>query len=802
MELLEPRFTTPSCAQTMSQELVIGKGGSSYPSRHSFSFDDPSPPNSNISNLSTASNELGKELIRSKKKRGRRPTTIDDINMAAERQMQRVMENTPLISDVSVLLQSPTKSASNQTVITSHQKASQEESSNPLVAAETPPAKAVSPGPSRKFGKRRRSPKVPSIPMSYDKRKSVPIRRPEPSVKTAAQPVEYVGVASAPTRKRTRLNFNTERARSPIPKPPKHSILFEISSNSRDKSNSGSRQGKPIKKTTPNKTTPNKTKKIDQFFNSVKKNINGAENKSVIKEIVSTEGASSQEVETLRNRCQELEQTCKDMDSQLKAVSNNQTIMHTNLRAALGRKGNEIEEIKKSNVKDKEKTRKIIETLVRSNSSREAKELRQQLASDGARLGRIIYTRAGMRVVENWEEGHAPKQLQRRKYTLEGKKKMFLSRQRKLEDAASVHSDGKDDKALGNGAFLSDPLTVLETRETIRYHLDCIKQEEGDLRDEEIALNNEKAQHIRALKLVASEDASRVRARPKLNKRYVPLSLLGKGGFSEVWRAYDLDELREVAVKIHQLDTRWSESRIDSYTKHVSREYEIHRDVRHPRIVSLYDVFEIDNNSFATVLECCKGTDLDSLLKQKKRLPERDARAILLQILSGMNYLSHPSGKRQGIIHYDLKPGNILFDEFGDAKITDFGLSKILDGQEPGDSMELTSQGAGTYWYLPPECFVTDGTPRISSKVDVWSIGVIFFQMLYGKRPFGDGMTQDRVLSDNTMLNARDVVFPDSPSVSASAGCKHFIQKCLTYNSALRPSISQLCTNSYILQGM
>ncbi len=191
---------------------------------------------------------------------------------------------------------------------------------------------------------------------------------------------------------------------------------------------------------------------------------------------------------------------------------------------------------------------------------------------------------------------------------------------------------------------------------------------------------------------------------------------LGKGGFSEVWRCYDLVELREVAVKIHQLDPRWSEAKIENYTKHVAREYEIHRDVRHPRIVSLYDVFEIDKDSFATVLEVCDGTDLDTLLQERKMLSEKHARAILLQILSGMKYLSTPSkeNSRQGIIHYDLKPGNILFDEFGDAKITDFGLSKIMDSPDPSGSMELTSQGAGTYWYLPPECFVTSASVRIT----------------------------------------------------------------------------------------
>ena len=75
----------------------------------------------------------------------------------------------------------------------------------------------------------------------------------------------------------------------------------------------------------------------------------------------------------------------------------------------------------------------------------------------------------------------------------------------------------------------------------------------------------------------------------------------------------------------------------------------------------------------------------------------------------------------------------------GDIKITDFGLSKIMDSENynPDHGMDLTSQGAGTYWYLPPECFVVGKTPpKISSKVDVWSLGVIFYQCLYGKKVY------------------------------------------------------------------
>ena len=118
-------------------------------------------------------------------------------------------------------------------------------------------------------------------------------------------------------------------------------------------------------------------------------------------------------------------------------------------------------------------------------------------------------------------------------------------------------------------------------------------------------------------------------------------------------------------------------------------------------MVKLYDVFEIDANSFCTVLEYCDGHDLDFYLKQHKMIPEREARSIIMQVVSALKYLNEI---KPPVIHYDLKPGNILLTEgnvCGEIKITDFGLSKVMDEENynPDHGMDLTSQGAGTYWY-------------------------------------------------------------------------------------------------------
>jgi len=239
-----------------------------------------------------------------------------------------------------------------------------------------------------------------------------------------------------------------------------------------------------------------------------------------------------------------------------------------------------------------------------------------------------------------------------------------------------------------------------------------------------------------------------------------------------------------VAAKVHQLNPNWTEKAKSNYVKHANREFEVHKELNHPNIVRLYDCINIDDHSFATILEYCEGPDLSMYLKQHKILPEKDGKVIIKQILAGLKYLSDHKTK---IIHYDLKPQNVIFHK-GEVKISDFGLCKIVDPDV--SRIELTSQGVGTYWYLPPECFLMDDQPPlINNKVDVWSVGVMFYEMIFGMRPFGHGMSQEKILKEKIILKSHSVTFPQKPAVSLEA--KDFIKKCLAYSQEDRIDIYQ-----------
>ncbi|XP_058004535.1 serine/threonine-protein kinase TOUSLED isoform X5 [Hevea brasiliensis] len=448
----------------------------------------------------------------------------------------------------------------------------------------------------------------------------------------------------------------------------------------------------------------------------------------------------------------------------------------------------ELKELKDYEQQMKPKRTKMISDLLISVSKAERQEARMKVRQDSLRLGNVGVIRAGTVISETWEDGQVLKDLNTHlRHLLETKE--AVERQRKsLKKRQSDKGDGTDAEL---GAQEDD---FLIQDEIFKSRLASIKREEEIILRERDRYELEKGRLIREMKRIRDEDGSHFNNFQILNHRYALLNLLGKGGFSEVYKqAYDLVEHRYVACKLHGLNAQWSEDKKQSYIRHAIREYNIHKTLVHNHIVRLWDIFEIDQNTFCTVLEYCSGKDLDAVLKATPILPEREARIIIVQIFQGLVYLNK---RAQKIIHYDLKPGNVLFDEFGVAKVTDFGLSKIVEDDVGSQGMELTSQGAGTYWYLPPECFELSKTPLISSKVDVWSAGVLFYQMLFGRRPFGHDQTQERILREDTIIKARRVEFPSKPSVSNEA--KDFIRRCLTYNQTERPDVLTIAQDQYL----
>lgn len=404
------------------------------------------------------------------------------------------------------------------------------------------------------------------------------------------------------------------------------------------------------------------------------------------------------------------------------------------------------------------------------------KELQQRVLADQIRLGEVYFHQSAGNSIEGKafiELNTQQTALENAKQQLEQQRKQIKSEQTKLSKATTDDEEAEEEKR--NSLALR--------MEANRVNMLALRKEELDINTRREKLNAERDVHSCRAKLVEEHKSSRFNDHRVLSNRYLLLNLIGKGGFSPVFEAFDLHRLIRVACKIHQPDPSWPVQRKRSYVHHATRECRIQTQIKHPLVVRLYDVFPIGSeDTFCTILEYCNDGDLGERLRGQRRLSEKETRCIIMQVV---NAISHLSQLAQPVIHYDLKPSNILFHD-GEVKITDFGLSKIMEQHTPDGDMDLTSQGAGTPWYLPPECF--DRTkPRISAKVDIWSIGVLCYQMLFGQKPFGHNATAAQLVQQGLInLNSR-VQFPQTPKVSAAAS--DFISQCLVPSQEQRPDI-------------
>ena len=205
----------------------------------------------------------------------------------------------------------------------------------------------------------------------------------------------------------------------------------------------------------------------------------------------------------------------------------------------------------------------------------------------------------------------------------------------------------------------------------------------------------------------------------KINDRYEIIKLIGEGGMANVYLAYDTILERKVAVKVLRGDLADDEK----FVRRFQREALSASSLNHPNIVEMYDVGE-DNGNFYIVMEYIDGKTLKQLIKKRGHLTVSEAIDIMIQLTDGLK-VAHDSY----IIHRDIKPQNIMILEDGLIKITDFGIATAINAAD----LTQTNSVMGSVHYLPPEQAAGKGS---TIKSDIYSLGILFYEMLSGTMPF------------------------------------------------------------------
>ncbi len=205
-----------------------------------------------------------------------------------------------------------------------------------------------------------------------------------------------------------------------------------------------------------------------------------------------------------------------------------------------------------------------------------------------------------------------------------------------------------------------------------------------------------------------------------LNDRYQLEQTLGTGGMALVYKAKDLMLERSVAVKVLREDL----STDMSFRERFRQEARAAANLSHPNIVTVHD-FGLDQGHLFIVMEYVPGTDLKTRIREKSRFSVQETLELMIQACQGVGY-----AHRAGLVHCDTKPHNMLVSPDGRLKVTDFGIARALASISPEERSEVVW---GSPHYFSPE--QASGLPP-SPASDVYSLGVILYEMLTGQLPF------------------------------------------------------------------
>ena len=244
--------------------------------------------------------------------------------------------------------------------------------------------------------------------------------------------------------------------------------------------------------------------------------------------------------------------------------------------------------------------------------------------------------------------------------------------------------------------------------------------------------------------------------------RYRIISLLGRGGMGEVYRADDLSLGQAVALKF------LPEAATDEQTlERFRNEVRIARRISHPNVCRVYDIGQSDDQVFLS-MEYIDGEDLSSLLRRIGRLPSDKALEIARKVCAGL-----AAAHDKGVLHRDLKPSNIMLDGRGEILIMDFGLAGFMH--------EIEDVRSGTPAYMSPEQLAGK---EVTERSDIYSLGLVLYELFTGK-PAYQGYTRDEI------LRVRKQSTPHRPSTlvrDLDPAVERAILHCLAEQAEERPS--------------